>query len=61
MIRKALELRRLEGPTTGTRARVYGISVARRGIEQHEREERQAPAPNSQPQSSAPVDDDIPF
>jgi len=38
-----------------------GISVGRRGIEQHEREERRPPAPNSQPQPSALDDDDIPF
>ena len=40
----------------------YGISVSRRGIEQHEREERRPPAPNSQPQPSAlDDDDDLPF
>ena len=40
-----------------------GISVGRRGIEQHEREERRAPAPatNSQPKPPVLGDDDIPF
>ena len=44
----------------GNSRQTLGISLT--GIEQHEREERQAPAPNSQPIASAlDDDDDLPF
>ena len=45
----------------GNSRQTYGISVSRQGIEQHEREERRAPAPNSQPIASALDEDDLPF
>jgi single-stranded DNA-binding protein len=44
----------------GNSRQTLGISLT--GIEQHEREERRAPAPNSQPIASAlDDDDDLPF
>lgn len=43
----------------GNSRQSLGISLS--DLERHEREERHAPAPNSQPQSSALGDDDIPF